>query len=76
MKIVGRISRFWHGLTKNILKSLSQKKTTYNVYRLLSGNKWKCKEKFVDFDDGRTWDLKMQVLYSKDKVIQIQKLKN
>ena len=76
MKIVRRISRFWHGRTKNLLKSLSQKMTTYNVYQLWSVNKWKCKEKFVNFDDGRTWDLKMQALYSKDTVIQIQKLKN
>ena len=40
--------------------------TTYSVYQLLSMNKLKCSEEFVKLDDGRTWNLQMPALISKD----------
>ena len=33
--------------------------TTYSVCRVLSVNKWQLSDEFVDYENGRTWNLKM-----------------
>ena len=69
----GRVSLPYEEICRKIflfLKVLldARKLTTYTIKRLLSLNRWEFSDEFVNFDDGRTWILKMPALSSKDTV--------